>query len=123
MNFHIRMGVPEMAAFWEDLTNCYQLDTLTSDQKKSFKKLVKVLDLLRSNPRHNSLKTHEIEELTGKYGFKIFQSYIENKTPSARRIFWAYGPEKSDITILGIEPHPENTKRGAYKRIKLSHKP
>jgi len=38
-------------------------------------------------------------------------------------LFWAYGPDKGDITILAIEPHPEDQKRGAYQRIKLSNLP
>lgn len=28
-----------------------------------------------------------------------------------------------DITVLAIEPHPEDIKRGAYERIKLSDVP
>jgi len=35
-------------------------------------------------------------------------------------LFWAYGPGKKDITILAVEPHPEDQKKGAYQRIKLS---
>ncbi len=38
-------------------------------------------------------------------------------------MFWAYGPDKQDITVLAIEPHPEDQKRGAYQRIKLSTLP
>ena len=34
---------------------------------------------------------------------------------AARRLLWAYGPEKGDITILAIEPHPEDQKRGIYQ--------
>jgi len=83
----------------------------------------KALGYLAENPRHNSLASHEIDDLTRKYGLKIFQSYLENNTPSARRIFWAYGPDKRDITVLAIEPHPEDQKRGAYQRIKLSALP
>jgi len=45
---------------------------------------------------------------------------LENNTPGAGRLFWTYGPEKGDITVLAIEPHPEDQKRGAYERIKLS---
>jgi hypothetical protein len=52
--------------------------------------------------------------LTRKYGFKIFQSYLENKTPAAGRMFWAHGSDKRDITVLAIEPHPEDQKRGVY---------
>jgi ABC-type lipoprotein release transport system permease subunit len=96
---------------------------LSKDEEKFFKKFVKVLGYLQQNPRHNSLQTHEIDDLTRKYGFKIFQSYLENNTPSAGRLFWAYGPDKQDITVLGVEPHPEDQKRGAYLRIKLAAMP
>jgi hypothetical protein len=84
------------------------------DEEKFFKKLVKSLGYLAENPRHNSLASHEIDDLIHKYGFKIFQSYLENNTPSAGRMFWAYGPDKRDITVLAIEPHPEDQKHGAY---------
>ena len=123
MAFNIRMGLPEMAAFWDDLSTRKQQGTLGKDEEKFFKKLVKTLGFLAENPRHNSLASHEIEALTARYGTKIFQSYLENNTPAAGRIFWAYGPDKKDITVLAIEPHPEDAKRGAYQRIKLSALP
>jgi hypothetical protein len=120
MGFNIRMGLPEMEALWNDFSNRKQQGKLDKDEEKFFKKLVKSLGYLAENPRHNSLASHEIDDLTRKYGFKIFQSYLENNTPSAGRMFWAYGPDKRDITVLAIEPHPEDQKRGAYQRIKLS---
>ncbi len=123
MAFNIRMGVPEMEAFWNDLTLRKQQEQLDGDEKKFFKKLVKALSYLGQNPRHNSLASHEIDDLTRKYGIKIFQSYLENNTPAAGRLFWAYGPDQGDITVLAIEPHPEDQKRGAYQRIKLSTLP
>lgn len=98
-------------------------EKLDKEEEKFFKKLVKALNYLQENPRHNSLASHEIDDLTRKFGLKIFQSYLENNTPAAGRIFWAYGPDKGDITILAIEPHPEDKKRGAYERIKLSGLP
>lgn len=73
---------------------------MDKDEEKFFKKLVKSLGYLAENPRHNSLASHAIDDLTRKYGFKIFQSYPENNTPSAGRMFWAYGPDKRDITVL-----------------------
>jgi hypothetical protein len=123
MAFNLRMGLPEMAAFWDDLSTRKQQGKLGRDEEKFFKKLVKTLGFLAENPRHNSLASHEIDALTAKYGLKIFQSYLENNTPAAGRIFWAYGPEKQDITVLAVEPHPEDQKRGAYQRIKLSALP
>ena len=120
MIFHIRMGIPEMETVWNDLSTKYRTNSLDRGEKKFFKKLVKALDQLRNNPRHNSLETHEITSLSKRYGMKIFQSYLENNTPAAGRIFWAYGPQKAEITILGIEPHPE--KRG-YDKVKLTDMP
>jgi hypothetical protein len=50
---------------------------------------------------------------------KVWQSYLENNKSAAGRLFWVYGPDKEDITIIGIEPHPEDKKNG-YTKIKLS---
>ena len=123
MAFNIRMGLPEMEALWKDLSTRKLQSALDKNEEKFFKKLVKALDYLEQNPRHNSLASHEINDLTRKYGFKIFQSYLENKTPGAGRMFRAYGPDKGDITILAVEPHPEDEKRGAYARIKRASLP
>src|SRR5271169_6890340 len=83
MAFNIRMGLPEMEALWNDISTRKQQGKLDRDEEKFFKKLVKALGYLSENPRHNSLASHEIDDLTRKYGFKIFQSYLENNTPSA----------------------------------------
>jgi hypothetical protein len=123
MAFRIRMGVPEMEAFWNDLSTRKQTGELDKTEEKFFKKWVKALGYLSADPRHNSLGSHEINELTRKYGFKVFQSYLENKTPAAGRMFWAYGPDKGDITVLAVEPHPEDAKRGAYERLRLATMP
>ena len=117
------MGVPEMEALWNSLSTREQDSKLGKGEAKFFKKLVKALGYLANNPRHNSLASHEIEDLSRRHAIKIFQSYFENKTPAAGRMFWAYGPDKGDITILAVEPHPEDEKRGAYGRIKLASLP
>jgi hypothetical protein len=50
-----------------------------------------------------------------------FSNHISKTgTPAAGRVFWAYGPDKGDITILAVEPHPEGKKHGAYERVKLA---
>ncbi len=120
MPFNIRMGQPEMDSLWNDLSTRSLEGKLDADEARLFKKLVKALGLLSGNPKHNSLASHEIADLSRKYGIKIFQSYLENNTPAAGRLFWAYGPDRCDITVLALEPHPEDQKRGAYARIKLS---
>jgi len=121
--FSIRMGIPQVQAWWNHLTHQADHGTLSKEDARFFKKLIKVLSYLQENPRHNSLSTHEIGVLSQRVGQKVWQSYLENKTPSAGRLFWVYGPGKKEITIIAIEPHPEDKKRGAYDRIKLSDLP
>ncbi|NOX65818.1 MAG: hypothetical protein GXO85_08465 [Chlorobi bacterium] len=119
MKFKIVMGIPDMIKYWERLCKKADSNKLGNDLKL-FKKLVKTLSILSNNPKHPGLKSHEIKPLTKRYGIKVWQSYLESKTPSAGRIFWVYGPEEKQITIIGIEPHPEEKKRGGYDKIKLS---
>ena len=123
MVFKIRLGIPEVENFWNEMIQKFDRDELNATEHKFFKKFVKALRLLADNPRHNSLNSHEISPLSQKYSIKIWQSYLENNVPSAGRIFWTYGPDQGEITILGIEPHPEDKKHNAYKRIKLSSLP
>ncbi len=123
MPFRIRMGVPQVEAIWQDLSRRRLQGKLGKTEERFFKKLVKALSFLGHDPRHPGLASHEIDELTRQHGIKIFQSYLENQTPAAGRLFWAYGPDQGDITVLAIEPHPEDLKRGAYQRIKLSALP
>ena len=120
--FKIRMGIPEMKVFWDDLLAKKKNNNLTTDEEDLFKRLAKSIKFLSVDPKHPSLQTHEIEELSKKYKMRIWQSYLD-QGKTARRFFWTYGPNRKEITILGIEPHPEDKKRGAYKRIKLSDLP
>lgn len=117
--YSIHMGVPEMENFWNDLSSRVKSGTATKDEKKLHKKLGKTLHHIAADPRHPGLQTHEITSLTRRFGQKVWQSYLENNTPAAGRLFWAYGPERGDITILGLEPHP-NDKSDAYNKVTLS---
>ncbi|MHB1688343.1 MAG: hypothetical protein ACYCVH_13345 [Ignavibacteriaceae bacterium] len=123
MKYRIRFGEPEVKELWDDLSTKFEKDLLKGNEKIKFKKLGKALTYLSNNPKHNSLATHEIKPLSIKYSKKVWQSYLENKTPAAGRIFWVYGPDKEDITVIGIEPHPEDKKRGGYETVKLSDLP
>lgn len=112
-----------MEALWNDLSTRKQAGKLDKAEERFFKKWIKALAFLSADPRHNSLASHEIKELSRGHGLKIFQSHLENKTPAAGRMFWAYGPDKGAITVLAIEQHPEDAKRGAYERVKLASVP
>ncbi len=120
MAYAIRMGVPEMEELWNSLQTAHRNGTIGKDDEELYKKWGNALKKLSADPNYPSLKTHDIDELTKRYGMKVWQSYLENKKSGARRMYWVYGPEKREITIIGLEPHPEDAKNGAYDRIKLS---
>jgi hypothetical protein len=120
MTFQIFMGLPEMEALWRELLHKSQRNKLSSDEREFFDKWSKALEYLSQNPKHPGLQTHEINDLSKKFGVKVWQSYLENNTPGAGRIFWAYGPDRQQITILAVERHPESGKRKAYERVRLS---
>lgn len=84
------------------------LDELESNQalKKRLKAVNKAFGYLEKNPRHPGLNTHKFTSLSGPDGQDVFEEYAENNTPAAYRIFWCYGPQKMQITILSITPHP-----------------
>lgn len=84
------------------------LEILEKDpsRKKRCKAVKKALGYLEVNPKHPSLNTHEYTSLSRQFGIKVFEAYAENKTPQAYRIFWHYGPEKEEMTIVAITPHP-----------------
>ena len=117
--YDIHMGIPEMQEFWESLSGRVKNESASKDEITLYKKLGKTLMLLSGNPRHPGLESHEISSLSKRYGMKVWQSYLENKTPAAGRLFWVYGPKRGDITIIGLEPHP-NDKANAYNKITLS---
>ena len=120
MTYNIRMGIPEMAELWSKLQTSYRDGTINNKDAELYKKWGSALKKLAMDPFYPSLKSHEIEPLSKRYGMKVWQSYLENKKSGARRMFWVYGPDKNDITIIGLEPHPEDAKNGAYDRITLS---
>lgn len=82
-----------------------ELENNTS-QKKRLQAVQKTLALMETNLRHPSLNTHKFHSIQGPKGEQLFESYAENKTPAAFRIFWYYGPEKNIMTILTITQHP-----------------
>ena len=73
---------------------------------KRLKAVRKALAWLETNPRHPGLNTHKFSSLKGPGGEEVFEAYVENKTPAAWRVFWYYGPDRNQITILAITPHP-----------------
>jgi hypothetical protein len=119
----VRKGVPEILELWKRLLKEHKQGVIGADDRELFKKWSKATVLLRDNPKHPGLNSHEIDALTQRYGRKVFQSYLENNTPGAGRLFWVYGPEEGQITVIGLEPHPEDRKSQGYARVRLSKLP
>ena len=123
MSFTIRMGIPEMLDLWTDLSKKKAAGTISKKELALYNKWGKTMRLLSQDPSYPSLHTHDIEPLTKRYGVKVWQSYLENNTSRAMRMYWVYGPDRQDITIIGLEPHPEDKKNGAYDKVSLSDMP
>ena len=119
MSFAIRMGIPEMLELWMDLSQKNAAGTISKKELSLYNKWGKAMRLLSQDPSYPSLHTHDIEPLTKRYGVKVWQSYLENNTSRAMRMYWVYGPDRQDITIIGLEPHPDD-KANSYKKITLS---
>lgn len=111
-----------MRAEWNRLIDGFKAGTLSGAERKIAKKLAQAVQHLQENPFHPGLQSHEIASLSARYGQKVFESYLENNAPSAGRLFWVYGPRRNYITLIGLEPHPHDSKRG-HARVLLSGLP
>ena len=92
---------------WADEAKATYARLRTSPSEKArYKAVKKAIRFLASDPRHRSLETHPFLSLKGPNGERVFTAYAQQKTPSAYRVFWYYGPSQGVITILAITPHP-----------------
>ena len=85
-----------------------QYDHLKEDKglMKRHKAVQKALQFLKHDPRHPRLQTHKFTSLKGPNGEDVLESYAEQDTPAAYRVFWYYGPDKKQITIIAVTSHP-----------------
>lgn len=82
-----------------------QLAALKSDKTKH-KRVQKCLGLIETDPRHPGLRSHKYSVMKTFDNRDLWESYVENKTPAAWRVFWFYGPENLEITIVAVTEHP-----------------
>ena len=73
---------------------------------KQYKAVQKTLGFMSTNLRHPSLNTNKFHTVQHFKVKQVFESYAENNTPVAFRVFWSYGPEKDEITVVSITSHP-----------------
>ncbi len=81
--------------------------TKSSKQEGLYKQIAKTLSYL-TNPKHPGLCAHEYDSLENPFdkNGKVFEAYAQNRTPGAYRVFWCYGPNQGEITVIAITPHP-----------------
>jgi hypothetical protein len=91
--------------YTENAENDLIILAANKNKKGVQKAVVKSLKLMSTNLKHPSLNTHKYNEMDGPNGEDVFESYAQNNTPGAYRIFWHYGPGKKKITVLAITPH------------------
>ena len=111
MTFKLRFS-PSAAATLKELASG------GPNERAKLKKVRRALALLEQDPRYPGLNSHQYESFPLDKDVKVWDSYVENRTPSAWRIFWRYGPDEprepgapeaklSVITVLAIGPHPD----------------
>lgn len=72
---------------------------------KVWKAVRKTLAMMETNLRHPGLMTHKYHSLEGPDGEDVFEAYAQQQTPAAYRVFWYYGPDKGQITVVAITSH------------------
>ena len=71
------------------------------------KKIAKTIKHLETNPTdHPGLHSHRYDSLDDAFGEKVWESYVENDTHGAWRIWWYFGPNEGDLTVVDLGPHP-----------------
>jgi hypothetical protein len=78
-----------------------------SSKQKQYKAVKNALRKLAQDPFYPGLQSHPFNSLNGPSGEKVFESYAENRTPGAYRIFWYYeSSERGIIMVFLIAQHP-----------------
>ena len=81
-------------------------DLEASGPEVKLRKVRRAMAKLETDPRHPGLRSHKYVSVPGPNDAPLWESYVENQAPSAWRIWWAYGPENGQITVVTIGPHP-----------------
>ena len=81
------------------------LNALASDTTK-LKRVNRCLALLEKNPRHPGLHSHKYSVMKTEDNQDVWESYVENNSPAAWRVFWYYGPSSNHVTVIAITQHP-----------------
>jgi len=107
MSFEIRW-TPEASDQFEQLQQAASAAIRQGRKTKQFGLFQQVEGCIRKlaghSPRHPGLNSHPFSSLLNPLNpaEKVFESYVQNRTPGAYRVFWCYGPEQGQITIVAM---------------------
>ena len=101
------MSAPPFTLFYTDEALSVIKDLEGPAYIGKMKKVKKTLRMLCDvGPSHPALNSHKYQSISGPNGEDVWESYVENQTPGAWRLWWVYGPNSDAITIITIGPHP-----------------
>lgn len=99
------MSVPPRVDLAPDVDNWLRCAKDAPWLKSRFKKARKAIRMMRDvGPSHPGFETHKMQHLKGPDDLPIWNSYVENNTSNAWRMYWVYG-EGGLIYIISIGPH------------------
>lgn len=100
------MSASPFTLLFTDEADQIRKDLAQPQYQTKLKKARKGLRLLRDvGPTHPGLNSHRYVSMTGPNGEALWESYLENQTPSAWRVFWVYSGSDR-LTIITLGPHP-----------------
>ena len=111
MSFQI-LWTPEAASQFQELQQAAEAAVRKGRKTKQFGLFQQVEGCIRKlsthGPGHPGLHSHPFSSLPNPLNpeEKMFESYAQNRTPGAYRVFWCYGPKQGQITLIAITPHP-----------------
>jgi hypothetical protein len=81
---------------------------LNERDRVKYKKVIRCLAKLAADPSYPGLASHRYDTIRNFSVSQeaIWESYVENAAPSAWRVWWYYGPEDGQITVVDLGPHP-----------------
>lgn len=93
-------------SFTDEAAGVLEALAASPQHAKKLKKVHKTLGLIERDPRYPGLNSHKYDSVSGVNGEEICESYVENRTPGAWRVFWHYGTAQGTIVVASISKHP-----------------
>lgn len=99
--------MPAFEILWTDQAEKQFLELKRRGPVDKQIKVTKTLKVLtKHGPKYPSLHSHKYLSIKGPGGEDVWESYVENRTASAWRIWWMYGPKANEITLVMLGKHP-----------------